>query len=46
MVMMMALNLYALGLVLPPLAVVGGLLLLAVPRKAEVQPFSKAARAA
>jgi hypothetical protein len=46
MVRTMALYLYALGLVLPPAAVVGGLLMLAIPRRAEARPFSKVARAA
>jgi len=46
MVRTMALYLYALGLILPPATVLGGLLLLAIPRRAAVRPFSKVARAA
>jgi hypothetical protein len=46
MVRTLAFYLYALGLVVPPAAVLGGICLLAVPRRAAVRPFSRAARAA
>jgi hypothetical protein len=41
-----ALYLYALGLVLPPVAVFGGLLLLALPRRTQFHPLTRATRTA
>ena len=46
MIRTIALYLYALGLVLPPAAVVAGLFLLVMPRKAQVRPFRKVRQAA
>lgn len=46
MIRTIALYLYTLGLVLPPAAVVAGLLLLVIPRRAEVRSFSRATRVA
>lgn len=46
MVRTIALYLYALGLVLPPAAVVMGLLVLVIPTRADVRPFSRMTRAA
>jgi hypothetical protein len=46
MIRSMALYLFALGLLLPPATVLAGLVLLAIPRRAAVRPFSRASRAA
>jgi hypothetical protein len=46
MIRTIALYLYTLGLVLPPAAVVAGLFLLAMPRKAEIRQFGKVRQAA
>ena len=46
MIRTIALYLFALGLLLPPAAVVASLFLLVMPRRAQVRPFGRVRNAA